>query len=29
MIPNVAGYQGFNSYGKVPYPNLKPGQLEL
>ena len=29
MIPNVAGYQGFNSYGNPPFSILKPGQVTL
>lgn len=29
MIPKVAGYSGFNSYGGLPYSSLKPGQTKL
>ena len=29
MIPTVAGYQGFLSYGKKPYSILKAGQTQL
>ena len=29
MIPKVAQYGGFQSYGKKPYTNLKPGHISL
>lgn len=29
MIPKVAGYSGFDSYGITPYSALKPGQTKL
>ena len=29
MIPNVAGYSGFNSYGNTACAVLKPGQMTL
>lgn len=29
MIAKVVGYQGFQSYGDLPYANLKPGKKTL
>jgi len=29
MLPKVAHYAGFQSYGDLPYPSLKPGRKEL
>ena len=29
MIPAVAHYGGFQSYGRKPYPDLKPGHDSL
>ncbi|KRW98195.1 hypothetical protein PPERSA_03397 [Pseudocohnilembus persalinus] len=29
MLPKVVGYQGFQSYGELPYPSLKAGKSKL
>lgn len=29
MLPKVTGYTGFQSYGILPYPHLKPGKKTL
>ena len=27
MLPKIAHYSGFQSYGELPYPSIKPGKL--
>jgi len=26
--PKIAGYAGYQSYGVLPYPSLKPGDMQ-